>query len=190
MRITLIYLAAGNSRRFGSNKLLYEIDKKTMYSHLLERLYAVVMRHPDWKVLVVTQYPCILEQVQEMGMGAVFSQESEKGMSYTIETAVRAAEGEAYAFFVADQPYLTEKTVEGFLTEMEQSRAKLGSIRCHGVPGNPTFFSASYREELLALTGDCGGRKILKKYPKDVLYYEVLEKRELLDIDLRNRGSV
>lgn len=31
MKIALIMLAAGNSRRFGSNKLLYEIRREAMY---------------------------------------------------------------------------------------------------------------------------------------------------------------
>ena len=38
MRIALIMLAAGNSRRFGGNKLLYEIDGNPMYRYILERL--------------------------------------------------------------------------------------------------------------------------------------------------------
>ena len=41
MKIALIMLAAGNSRRFGSNKLLCEIDGKPMYRHILEKLTAV-----------------------------------------------------------------------------------------------------------------------------------------------------
>ena len=41
MKIALIMLAAGNSRRFGSNKLLYEIDGKPMYRHILEKLMVV-----------------------------------------------------------------------------------------------------------------------------------------------------
>ena len=36
--IHIIYMAAGNSRRFGSNKLFYELDGKPMYRHMLERL--------------------------------------------------------------------------------------------------------------------------------------------------------
>ena len=38
MKIALIMLAAGNSRRFGRNKLLYEIEGKPMYRHILEKL--------------------------------------------------------------------------------------------------------------------------------------------------------
>ena len=41
MKIALIMLAAGNSRRFGSNKLLYEIDGKPMYRYILEKLMVV-----------------------------------------------------------------------------------------------------------------------------------------------------
>ena len=39
--IHIIYMAAGNSRRFGSNKLFYELDGKPMYRHLLERLIEI-----------------------------------------------------------------------------------------------------------------------------------------------------
>ena len=41
MDIDLILLAAGNSRRFGSNKLLYEVDGKPMYAHMLEKLLSI-----------------------------------------------------------------------------------------------------------------------------------------------------
>lgn len=39
--IHIIYMAAGNSRRFGSNKLFYELDGKPMYRHLLECLIKI-----------------------------------------------------------------------------------------------------------------------------------------------------
>ena len=35
MKLGLIMLAAGNSRRFGSTKLLYGIDGMPMYRHIL-----------------------------------------------------------------------------------------------------------------------------------------------------------
>ena len=38
MKIAFVMLAAGNSRRFGANKLLYEIDGIPMYRHVLEQL--------------------------------------------------------------------------------------------------------------------------------------------------------
>ncbi|WP_455055580.1 NTP transferase domain-containing protein, partial [Merdimonas faecis] len=41
MKIGLIYLAAGNSRRFGSNMLWYQWNGKPMYLHLAERLMEI-----------------------------------------------------------------------------------------------------------------------------------------------------
>lgn len=43
--IHIIYMAAGNSRRFGSNKLFYQLDGKSMYRHLLERLIEIKDRY-------------------------------------------------------------------------------------------------------------------------------------------------
>lgn len=188
MKITLIYLAAGNSRRFGSNKLFYKIDGKEMYRHLLERLSEICARHENRRLLVVTQYEEIRNAAQKLGVEAVFSPDSQKGISYTLRAGLLAAERnqpDAYAFFVADQPYLSEKTVEGFLEKMENGRKKLGSVCCKGKPGNPTWFDASYKEELLALEGDCGGRAVLKRHPNEVLWYEVTLEEELRDIDER-----
>lgn len=43
--IHIIYMAAGNSRRFGSNKLFYELEGKPMYRHLLDRLIEIKDRY-------------------------------------------------------------------------------------------------------------------------------------------------
>lgn len=43
--IHIIYMAAGNSRRFGSNKLFYELDGKPMYRHLLDNLTEIKDRY-------------------------------------------------------------------------------------------------------------------------------------------------
>ena len=47
--IHIIYMAAGNSRRFESNKLFYELDGKPMYRHLLERLIEIKDRYNKLK---------------------------------------------------------------------------------------------------------------------------------------------
>ena len=47
--IHIIYMAAGNSRRFGSNKLFYELDGKPMYRHLFERLIEIKDRYNKLK---------------------------------------------------------------------------------------------------------------------------------------------
>ena len=45
------------------------------------------------------------------------------------------------------------------------------------------IFHEKYREELLALDGDTGGKRVLKRHLKDVYLCEAEEKTELKDYD-------
>ena len=47
--IHIIYMGAGNSRRFASNKLFYELDGKPMYRHLLDHLIEIKDRYNKLK---------------------------------------------------------------------------------------------------------------------------------------------
>lgn len=190
MQVTVLYLAAGNGRRFGENKLLYPLDGTAMYRHLLDRLIRIVGKHENWSLLVVTQHTGILEQllplVKEGRLRTVYSPDSEKGISYTIRAGIEAAEAqkaEKCAFFVADQPYLKEKTAEDFLKYMENANAALGCVFCGGESGNPAWFSKLYFSELKRLSGDCGGKKVLKQHWESLIPFSVEEEQELKDLD-------
>ena len=219
--IHVIYMAAGNSRRFGSNKLLYLYEGKPLYRHGLELLLKLKQEMGEkLTVTVVTQYAEILEEVQDIfercgmaGMQAVFCEESRLGVSYTIRAGIEAVisqnpvsgqpkEGQSMIgekdylmFMVADQPHLTLDSVRklirtavsreqsafsGPLAE-ECSRWETLSLRCGSTPGNPCMFRADLIQELMSLTGDQGGRKVLKQ--RACKYVDILDKRELEDVD-------
>ena len=50
------------------------------------------------------------------------------------------------------------------------------------IPGNPCMFHKSLIPELLQLTGDQGGRKVLKQHT--CRYVEIEDEKELMDIDV------
>ena len=219
--IHVIYMAAGNSRRFGSNKLLYLYEGKPLYRHGLELLLKLKQEMGEkLTVTVVTQYPEILEEVQDIfercgmaGMQVVFCEESRLGASYTIRAGIEAVisqdpafgqpkerqsmigEKDYLMFMVADQPHLTLDSVRkliraaaireqsafsGPLAE-ECSRWETLSLRCGSTPGNPCMFRADLIPELMSLTGDQGGRKVLKQ--RACKYVDIFDKRELEDVD-------
>ena len=105
--IQAIYMAAGNSRRFGSNKLLFPWKGKTMYRHGLDLLLELKKEMKEQlSVIVVTQYPEILEEVQKLPeVQVVFCEESHMGASYTIKAGIAAMQKQAtyLLFMVADQ---------------------------------------------------------------------------------------
>ena len=204
MRVALIYRAAGNSRRFGEsirilkekkhlipenlpeNKLLFSIEGKPMYLHLLERLVKICNHHASWEVLVVTQYEEILEMAKSLGVRAVFSPDSQKGASWSVKTAIRGTQdADACAFFVADQPYLSEKTAENFLIDMQKRcQDGLGCVCCEEMTGNPVWFSKKFFPELLKLEGDRGGKKVLKEHWSEVEFFHIKDRNELQDVDV------
>lgn len=192
MKIAFIYLAAGNSRRFGSNKLLFEFNGKQLYLHLLERLERICRQEEAWEseIIVVTQYKEIYDEALRRGLHSVLSPDSKKGASYSIRAGLTAAENAEYGvFFAADQPFLTEETVKKFLASMVERKAQLGCVSCSGHNGNPVWFSRKYFPELCLLQNDEGGRKILKRYEKDVCRFEVNDEKELEDIDVNTGGE-
>lgn len=69
-------------------------------------------------------------------------------------------------FIVADQPYLSKKTILKFIEATSQDKKskdyKVFSARYRAKAGNPCMFSCKLISELLELSGDSGGRKVAK----------------------------
>ena len=197
--IHIIYMAAGNSRRFGSNKLLYELDGKPMYRHLLDHLVEIKDRYNKLKsdspvidITVVTRYREILDYCSSIpDCHAVLSPDSEKGISYTIKAGIMAVQEQKktgmqdyYMFAVADQPYLKSQSVIKLIDRvLENTGGKqlAFSLRCGAAVGNPCVFHSSLIPQLLSLEGDKGGRSVAKKY--DCVYVDIADELELMDID-------
>ncbi len=197
--IHIIYMAAGNSRRFGSNKLFYELDGKPMYSHLLERLVEIKYRYNKLKsdspvidITVVTRYREILDYCACIpDCHAVLSPDSEKGISYTIKAGIMAVQEQKktsmqdyYMFAVADQPYLKSQSVIKLIDKVLENKGNKQlalSLRCGDAVGNPCVFHSSLIPQLLSLEGDKGGRSVAKKY--DCVYVDIADELELMDID-------
>ncbi len=180
----ILYLASGSSRRFGSNKLLYELNGKPMFLHGLQMLQSVVNQRSDCDLLVVSRYETIRETARALGIAAIDSPDSEKGISHTIRAAICALgnlpEEDWLLFVVADQPYLTAASVERLLDAAAEKPE--GDSLCWGDrPGNPTLFSAKLIPELLALEGDKGGRAVLKKH--NTRFIPADSEKELEDVD-------
>ena len=88
-------------------------------------------------------------------------------------------------FIVADQPYLSEKTILKFIEAASQDKKsedyKVFSARYRAKAGNPCMFSCELIPELLELSGDSGGRKVAKRH--ECFYIDVEDEKELFDID-------
>lgn len=170
--IQVILLAAGLSRRFGGNKLLAPWGEKPLYLHTLHALQGLVQQDPRCRLTVVTCYSPIAQQAQALGAHVCWNHHSQEGISSSLRLGLEACpQAEYYLCSVADQPGLTTSVLQQFLVDFFSSGRSLGCFAHQGVPGNPVIFHRRYREELLALRGDRGGRAVLAQHPESLFLW-------------------
>lgn len=189
--IHVLYLAAGAGRRFGSNKLLWAYQGKTLYRYGLETLTRFCHERPDCSLTVVTRHEKILTDLRGEEYRVVDSPDSQYGISYTIRAGLESLEytsQDYFLFVVADQPHLTVQTLhkladaadDGMMTAV----SAFGNRR-----GNPVLFSAALAPELRMLSGDNGGKQVLRAHPEKCREVQVSNERELEDIDVPPNGD-
>ena len=152
-----------------------------MYRRMLEKCRKL----PADQRILVTQYEEVAREAEEQGFTVVKNPEPERGIASSIHLGIQAAgEADAYLFGVCDQPYLRLSTLSRLVEHYQWSGKGIAAFRCGDKTGNPNIFSRRYREELLALQGDVGGKAVLRQFPEDVSFLEV-SSQELIDIDVR-----
>ena len=182
----LILLAAGFSRRFGENKLMWTLDGKPMMRHILEILMRLENER-GWEVTVVSREGPAADMARSLGAQVVINPISEQGISTSIHAALDSLTGAPCpaAFFVADQPRIAYGTIAEFLDAYAASGKGLGCVAHDGEPGNPAVFSPEYFPELMAIQGDRGGKSVIKRHFDNCYIHQVDDARELSDIDTK-----
>ena len=184
----MIYLAAGLSSRYGSNKLLEMVEGKPMFTHLLDILTIMKEEEPHrYELVVVTAYDEIEDYVKELSIKVVRNHHQELGASHSIKLGLEACgeigQHDHVMFAVADQPYIQEDELFGFIHMYKRSYKGIGCLSYQGVMGNPVIFQGKFVPELMALSGDVGGKTVVKEHLQEVYLYEADSEKSLQDLD-------
>lgn len=173
-------MAAGNASRFGENKLLADFMGKPLIEHALKAIPKGAFK----KVVVVSQYPSVLELAEKYGFEPILNDDPGAGISRTIGLGLDAlGEVDAAMFMVADQPCLRQETVHG---QVEFYQARPGHIVAMGYGkrrGNPAVFPRAFFGELRGLSNEDGGSHVICAHEDALLLYQVDQDLELRDID-------
>jgi molybdenum cofactor cytidylyltransferase len=188
LKLSIIVLASGNSKRFNGNKLLHKINKKPMYLHTLDKLIDLKkVNYNIDEIIFVTKYDEIINNLKNKDIKVIKNNNSEFGISQSIKLGISNSFNNAYMFIVCDQPYIKKETINKFINEFIRSKKNLGCVSNDSILLNPTIFTDKYKDKLLKLDGDKGGKKIILKNIDDLFIFDVLEKRELIDIDYKSQ---
>jgi CTP:molybdopterin cytidylyltransferase MocA len=165
VRVTIVILAAGASKRLGYPKQLVVVEGET----LLARAYRIAS----------AVAPAIVVTRREFAFGnAIVNEHAEEGMASSIRLGVAACDGDVL-LMTCDQPHVTSAHLRALI----DADAPIAATAYAGIAGVPAFFSAEFRDELLALHGDVGARSVIERY-RDVVVAIPLPEAEL-DVDVR-----
>ncbi|MBO1871414.1 nucleotidyltransferase family protein [Lachnoanaerobaculum sp. Marseille-Q4761] len=183
----LVILAAGEGKRFGGDKLLADIKGIKLYQYM-EKIYNQAYDFDN--KIIVSKDGEILEYYKGRGFTSIYNDKPELGKSRSIKLAVeelKKIENSGSALFgVCDQPLLRSDTISKIIDEFQKSNKTISSVRCGNRLGNPCIFSNKYFDELLRLGEDEGGKKLIKAHICEVLFVDIENEDELMDIDTKD----
>lgn len=182
MKLSAVLLAAGLSRRYGSDKLLAEVDGVPLYRRAFAALPAALF----FRAAVVGRCPEVLEAAKGAGYLPILNPRPQEGQSVSIRLGLSAveADSDAVLFSVCDQPWLSRESVEGLIAAWREAPDRITALSWDGKRGNPVIFPRKYYAELSSLTGDVGGGRVIRAHPDALRLAEALSPRELQDLDV------
>ena len=179
LKVGCVVMAAGNARRFGENKLAARLRGRSLISRALDAVPAEQLH----AVVVVSQYPQVMDLAGTFHFAALYKPHPDWGISHTIAlglTALRDCDG--VLFLVSDQPLLRRESVAKLVTLWRSQPDKIAALGHGGVRGNPCLFPARFFPELMALTEDRGGSSVIRCDEEDLVLLEA-DASELYDVD-------
>jgi molybdenum cofactor cytidylyltransferase len=181
--ITGILLAAGSASRFGSNKLLHLLPEGTPIA--LASARNLIAAIPDCVAVVRPGARELTHLLRAEGFKVVASIHADKGMGHTLASGVRASRGASgWVVALADMPYIKPATIRRVADELHEG-GTIVAPGFEGQRGHPVGFARRFHEELRALKGDEGARKLIGQFPDSLTVLELHDAGVLRDIDTR-----
>lgn len=167
----------------GQPKLLLSWDQSTILERTLDNLLnskiaeVIVVLGPEIKKmthLIANRQPSV-----------VVNSNYRKGMSTSIIAGLGliSDQSEGIMLTLADQPFVDSLTINHLIEAFGTNKKGITIPVYQGRRGHPVIFATRYKDELLRLKGDTGGREIIDRHPEDVLEVSVNCEGVCLDID-------
>ena len=166
-KVAAILLAAGSSTRMrGKDKLLEPaVDGRPVLRVAAE---AAAASQAD-RVVAVLRPGDEARRAALAGAGAeiVEAADAAEGMAASLRAGLRAApeDADAVVVLLADMPEVGAEAIDRLIAafDPEEGREICRAVAADGSPGHPVLFGRRFFETLGALTGDVGGRDILRE---------------------------
>jgi len=183
-RIAALLLAAGQSRRMGTNKLLAEIDGRPMVARTAQRLLSSHAR-PIVAVLG-NQADAVDTALGRLPVERVRNPAFAEGLSTSLKRGLAALPPDIDGVVVClgDMPLVTGRDLDRLIAAFNplEGRAIIVPTR-RGKRGNPVLWARRFFPEMAELAGDVGAKHLIGEHAELVCEVEMDTDGVLVDID-------
>jgi len=178
---TGILLAAGQSTRFGSNKLLNPLPDGTPMAVACARTLHAVLEHCI--AVVDDSQGAVARLLAEAGLQVIANPRALEGVGTSIACGVAASPGAGgWVIALADMPGIPARVIRQVAGGLARGADIVAPV-CRGQRGHPVGFAARHAPALLALNADSGARDIIAANHDTLELIETQHRGVIFDID-------
>ncbi len=175
-------LAAGDSSRFGSNKLIHPLPDGT----------PVALAAAGNLLAAVPQSIAIIRQGQQqlgdglsaLGLQVVENPLADQGMGSSLAAGINASrDADGWLIALADMPWIRPETITALVGRLNKGASMVAPVY-RQVRGHPVGLSSRWRDDLLGLHADRGARQLLNDHPDELELIATSDPGVIRDIDL------
>jgi molybdenum cofactor cytidylyltransferase len=156
--LTVVILAAGQSTRFGSQKLLHQLEEN-------DTLFERAIRAAGTFDTVVVCSDATLPLAEKLHARAVLNREPERGMAHSLRLANAEIDPERPILVLPADLLLIEPHHVVDIAALADALDIVHPVRADGTPGHPVYFSPRARA-LIARLGDNEPIAKLRDHPE------------------------
>ena len=176
-----ILLAAGQGRRFGSNKLLHPLADGTPMAVASARTLHTVLAHCI--AVVNDAQGSVARLLAAAGLQIIVNPHASEGMGTSIACGVAASpDAGGWVIALADMPDIPAQVMQSVADGLARGADIIAPVY-RGQRGHPVGFAPRHAPALRALHGDRGARDIITAHRDTLQLIDTPDSGVILDID-------
>ena len=189
--IKAILLAAGKSKRFGSqNKLIKKFKHKPLINHSLLALHKSKVD----KIIIVLGYQdkevrkAIKKNKKNM---FVLNKKFKLGISFSINVGLRKISKKDKGFIIvqSDMPFIKTSDINKIYQSINKKKYLVHALKFKNKVGNPIGFNTLMLKKFKKIKGSFGAKFMVKRLKKNTNFIKVSSEKIFKDLDYKKDFS-